>query len=111
MTEPLKPPASAAAYYVMTHHSKLGNLTPAEINALWGTVSEKEMKRSIEEHKKKHEDYVRDFEKFIRILNPAELRSYRTIMKIRARDQEDEVQESSDEESSDEERNDEERMV
>ena len=46
----------------------------------------------------------------IQILNPAELRSYRTIMKIRARDEE-EVQESSDEESSDEERNDEERMV
>ena len=44
-------------------------------------------------------------------MNPAELRSYRTIMKIRARDEEEEVQESSDEESSDEERNDEERMV
>jgi hypothetical protein len=58
---------SAAAYYVMTHHSKLGYLTPAEINALWGTLSEKEMKKCIEEHKKKHEDYVRDFEKFIRV--------------------------------------------
>ncbi len=58
---------SAAAYYVMTHHSKLGNLTPAEIDALWGTVSEKEKKKFIEEHQKKHEDYVRDFEKFIRV--------------------------------------------
>ncbi|XP_046452884.1 nucleolar transcription factor 1-like isoform X2 [Daphnia pulex] len=111
MTEPLKPPASAVAYYVMTHHSKLGNLTPAEIDALWVMLPEKEKKKCIEEHKKKHEDYVRDFEKFIRILNPAELRSYRTIMKIRARDEEEEVQESSDEESSDEERNDEERML
>ncbi|XP_046440681.1 nucleolar transcription factor 1-like isoform X1 [Daphnia pulex] len=99
MTEPLKPPASAAAYYVMTHHSKLGNLTPAEIDVLWGKVSEKQKKKCIEEHKKKHKDYVFEFEKFIRTLNPAELRSYRTIMKNRARDQEDEVKESSDEES------------
>jgi hypothetical protein len=45
----------------------LGNLTPAEIDALWGTVSEKEKKKFIEEYKKKHEDYVRDFEKFIRV--------------------------------------------
>jgi hypothetical protein len=51
----------------MTHHSKLGQLTHAEIDALWGTVSEKEKKKFIEEYKKKHEDYVRDFEKFIRV--------------------------------------------
>ncbi|XP_046457776.1 nucleolar transcription factor 1-like isoform X2 [Daphnia pulex] len=99
MTEPLKPPASAAAYYVMTHHSQLGNLTPAEIDALWGKVSEKQKKKCIEEHKKKHQDYVCEFEKFIRTLNPAELRSYRTIMKNRAQDQADENKESSDEES------------
>ncbi|XP_046642426.1 nucleolar transcription factor 1-like isoform X2 [Daphnia pulicaria] len=111
MTEPLKPPASAAAYYAMTHHSKLGQLTHAEIEVLWGRVSEKEKKKFIEELKKVHKDYLREFEKFIRTLNPAELRSYRTIMRNRARDQEEEVKESSDEESSDEERNDEERML
>ncbi|XP_046643236.1 nucleolar transcription factor 1-like isoform X2 [Daphnia pulicaria] len=99
MTEPLKPPASGAAYYVMTHHSQLGDLTPAEIDALWGKVSEKQKKKCIEEHKKKHQDYVCEFEKFIRTLNPAELRSYRTIMKNRAQDQTDENKESSDEES------------
>jgi upstream-binding transcription factor len=58
---------SAAGYYVMTHHSKLGNLTPAEIDALWGTVSEKEKKKCIEEHKKVHKDFVREIEIFIRV--------------------------------------------
>ncbi|EFX68818.1 hypothetical protein DAPPUDRAFT_114234 [Daphnia pulex] len=89
MTEPLKPPASAAAYYVMTHHSKLGNLTPAEIDVVWGMVSEKQKKKCIKELKKVHKDYVREFEIFIRALNPAELRSYRTVMENRARGQED----------------------
>jgi hypothetical protein len=51
----------------MTHHSQLGNLTPAEIDALWGKVSEKQKKKCIEEHKKKHQDYVCEFEKFIRV--------------------------------------------
>ncbi len=58
---------SAAAYYVMTHHFKLENLTPAEIGALWGVVPEKEKKKCIEEHKKRQKDYVREFEIFIRV--------------------------------------------
>jgi hypothetical protein len=58
---------SAAAYYVMTHHSKLGQLTHAEIEVLWGKVPEKERKKCIKEHKQKHKDYVREFEKFIRV--------------------------------------------
>jgi hypothetical protein len=60
---------SAAAYYVMTHHSKLGQLTHAEIEVLWGRVSEKEKKKFIEELKKVHKDYVREFEKFIRVIS------------------------------------------
>jgi hypothetical protein len=51
----------------MTHHSKLGNPTPAEIDVLWGKVSEKQKKKCIEEQKKKHQDYVYEFEKFIRV--------------------------------------------
>jgi upstream-binding transcription factor len=60
---------SAAAYYAMTHHSKLGQLTHAEIEVLWGRVSEKEKKKFIEELKKVHKDYVREFEKFIRVIS------------------------------------------
>jgi hypothetical protein len=60
---------SAAAYYVMTHHSKLGQLTHAEIEVLWGRVSEKEKKKFIEELKKVHKDYLREFEKFIRVIS------------------------------------------
>ncbi|XP_046648120.1 uncharacterized protein LOC124338098 isoform X1 [Daphnia pulicaria] len=101
MTEPLKPPASAAAYYFMTHHSELDNLTPAEIDVLWGKVPKKQKKKCIEEHKKKRKDYVvYEIEKFVRALSPAELKYFHTITKNRARDQEDEVKESSDEESS-----------
>jgi hypothetical protein len=51
----------------MTHHSKLGQLTDAEIEVLWRRASVKEKKKCIEEHEKKHEDYVRDLEKFIRV--------------------------------------------
>jgi hypothetical protein len=51
----------------MTHHSKLGQLTHAEIEVLWGRVSEKEKKKFIEELKKVHKDYVREVEKFIRV--------------------------------------------
>jgi hypothetical protein len=60
---------SAAAYYAMTHHSKLGQLTHAEIEVLWGRVSEKEKKKFIEELKKVHKDYLREFEKFIRVIS------------------------------------------
>jgi upstream-binding transcription factor len=59
---------SAAAYYVMTHHSELGNLTPAEIDVLWGKVPKKQKKKCIEEHKKKRKDYVvYEIEKFVRV--------------------------------------------
>jgi upstream-binding transcription factor len=58
---------SAVAYYAMTHHFKWENLTPAEIGALWIMVPEKEKKKCIEEHEKKHKDYVREFEEFIRV--------------------------------------------
>jgi upstream-binding transcription factor len=51
----------------MTHHSKLENPTPAEIDVLWGKLSEKQKKKCIEEQKKKHQDYVYEFEKFIRV--------------------------------------------
>jgi upstream-binding transcription factor len=51
----------------MTHHSKLGQLTHAEIEVLWGKVPEKERKKCIKEHKQKHKDYVREVEKFIRV--------------------------------------------
>jgi upstream-binding transcription factor len=50
----------------MTHHSELGNLTPAEIDVLWEKVSKKK-KKCIEEHKKKHMDYAYEFEKFVRV--------------------------------------------
>ncbi|EFX62970.1 hypothetical protein DAPPUDRAFT_336117 [Daphnia pulex] len=99
MTEPLKIPASAAAYYVMTHHSKLDNLTPAEINVLWGKVSDEHKKKCIEEHQKKYKDYVYEYEKFLRTLSRAEIISLHTIVKNRARDEENEVKKSSDEES------------
>jgi upstream-binding transcription factor len=51
----------------MTHHSKLDNLTPAEIDVLWGKVSDKQKKTCIEEHKKKCKDYVYEFYKFLRV--------------------------------------------
>jgi upstream-binding transcription factor len=60
---------NAAAYYFtsVTQHSKLGELHYAVTNFLWGMVPEKEKKKCIEEHLKKHEDYVREFDKFIRV--------------------------------------------
>ena len=51
----------------MTHHSKSGNLTPADIDLLWSKVSEKQKKKCIEEHKKKQKDYVVEFENFVRV--------------------------------------------
>lgn len=58
---------SAAAYYVLTHHSKTSNLSPVDIDQLWGKVSEKQKKKCIEEHKRKQKDYVAEFENFVRV--------------------------------------------
>jgi hypothetical protein len=58
---------SAAAFYAMTYHSKTGNLTPTEIDDLWGKVSEKQKKKCIEEHQKRQNVYVVEFEKFVRV--------------------------------------------
>jgi upstream-binding transcription factor len=60
---------SAAAYYAMTHHSKLGQLTHAEIDVLWGRASEKQKKRCIKEHKKRHKDYAQEYDEFIRVIS------------------------------------------
>ena len=51
----------------MTHHSKTGNLSTADIDFFWGKVSEKKKKKCIEEHKKKQKDYVVEFENFVRV--------------------------------------------
>ncbi|XP_046635678.1 nucleolar transcription factor 1-like [Daphnia pulicaria] len=82
MTEPLKPPTSAAAYYVMTHQSRFGERTPDEIDFVWIKLSVEKRKKWIEEHSKKYEDYVLDMIKFAKSLNPAELRSFRIFMEL-----------------------------
>jgi hypothetical protein len=51
----------------LTHHSKTSNLSPVDIDQLWGKVSEKQKKKCIEEHKRKQKDYVAEFENFVRV--------------------------------------------
>jgi hypothetical protein len=51
----------------MTQHSKLGELDPVVKNFLWGMVSKEEKKKCIEKHKKKYEDYVREYNKFVMV--------------------------------------------
>ncbi|KAI9557323.1 hypothetical protein GHT06_017151 [Daphnia sinensis] len=101
--EPPKVPESAAAYYAFTQHSKDGDVSAAEIDALWGKVPEKQKTKCIEEHKKKQKEYVANFEKFVRSLNTDELKAYRAFMKKREQTQkgakEAQTDESSDEEA------------
>uniref|UniRef100_A0A0P4XPX6 Nucleolar transcription factor 1 upstream-binding factor 1 ubf-1 autoantigen nor-90 n=1 Tax=Daphnia magna TaxID=35525 RepID=A0A0P4XPX6_9CRUS len=65
--EPPKVPESAAAYYALTQHSKGGDVSSAEIDTLWGKVTEKQKTKYIQEHKKKQKEYVANFEKFVRV--------------------------------------------
>ena len=58
---------SVAAYYVMTHHSKAGNLSSADIDILWEKVSEKQKKKLMTEYEKIQKDYEKDFENFARV--------------------------------------------
>lgn len=57
---------SAAAFWAKTHHSKT-DLTPTEIDLLWGNVPGTQKKRFIAEHKKKLDDYFIEFENFVRV--------------------------------------------
>jgi hypothetical protein len=58
---------SAAAYYDMTHPSRLGERTPDEIDFVWIKLSVEKRKKWIEEHSKKYEDYVLDMIKFAQV--------------------------------------------
>lgn len=60
---------SAAAYYALTQHSKGEDVSSAEIDNLWGKVTEKQKTKYIQEHKKKQKEYVANFEKFVRVSN------------------------------------------
>ncbi|XP_045031131.1 nucleolar transcription factor 1 isoform X2 [Daphnia magna] len=100
--EPPKVPESAAAYYALTQHSKGGDVSSAEIDTLWGKVTEKQKTKYIQEHKKKQKEYVANFEKFVRSLNTEELKAYRAFMKKRELAQK-EAKEAKTDESSDEE--------
>jgi hypothetical protein len=51
----------------MVHHSKEGYLSAPEIDRLWAKISEKQKKKYMTEHKKKQDEYVLDFEKFVRV--------------------------------------------
>jgi hypothetical protein len=55
---------SAAAYYDMTHPSRLGQRTPDQIDYVWSMLSVEKMKKWIEEHSKNYEDYVLDMGEF-----------------------------------------------
>ena len=58
---------SVAAYYVMTYHSKAGNLSSADIDLLWEKVSEKQKKKLMEEYEQIQNDYQQKFENFVRV--------------------------------------------
>ncbi len=58
---------SVAAYYVVTHHSKAGNLSSADIDLLWEKVSEKQKKKLMSEYDKIQNDYEQKFENFARV--------------------------------------------
>jgi hypothetical protein len=51
----------------MTHQSKLGELSPAEIDVVWIKLSGEQRKKCIEEHSKKYEDYVLELDKFTKV--------------------------------------------
>ena len=51
----------------MTYHSKAGNLSSADIDLLWEKVSEKQKKKLMGEHEKIRNDYVQEFENFVRV--------------------------------------------
>ncbi|EFX79157.1 hypothetical protein DAPPUDRAFT_104634 [Daphnia pulex] len=93
-----KPPVSPAAYYVMSHHSKLVNLSAAEIDVLWERVSKKQKEKFTKQLKKKNDEYVLELKKF-RTLNLAKLKS--SQKSGNAQDERDVFKENSDEQSTD----------
>ena len=52
--------------YAMVH-TKRSNLSPNEINTMWGQLSAKQKKKYSDEHKQMKLTYVADFENFVRV--------------------------------------------
>ncbi|EFX68099.1 hypothetical protein DAPPUDRAFT_229018 [Daphnia pulex] len=75
---------SAAAYYGMTHPSRLGERTPDQMDYFCSKFSVETRKRWIEEHSKIYEDYVVEMDEFRRSLSPAERTSFRAFRNNRA---------------------------
>lgn len=57
---------SAAAFWAMTKLSKM-DLTPTEIDLLWGELSNKQQRKWIKKHEKKQNEYAHEFETFVRV--------------------------------------------
>jgi hypothetical protein len=51
----------------VTHHSKAGNLSSADIDILWEKVSEKQKEKLMAEYKNIQNDYKQKFENFVRV--------------------------------------------
>ena len=48
-------------------HTKRSNLSPNEINTMWGQLSAKQKKKDSDEQKQMKLTYVADFENFVRV--------------------------------------------
>lgn len=92
--EPPKPPENPAYYYAYTI-LKDDTLSPKVIEERWNKLGSKQKKKHLTDHAKKQQEYVKDFECFVRNLPSEELKVFRSFMKNR----EKKLKDSSDEES------------
>merc|ERR1712136_512482 len=92
--EPPKPPENPAHYYAYTI-LKDDSLSAKAIEERWNKLGAKQKKKHMTDLAKKKQEYVKEFENFVRNLPSEELKVFRSFMKNR----EKKLQDSSEEES------------
>jgi len=109
--EPPKPPENPSNYYAYKV-LKDNSLTQKSIDERWMKLSAKQKKKHLSDHNKMQQEYVKNFEHFVRNLPSEELKSFRSFMKNREKknaknsdssDDDDEDSDSSSKEELDEE--------
>jgi len=80
--EPPKPPENPAFYYAFTV-LKDDSLSPKVIEERWNKLGSKQKKKHTTDHAKKQQEYVKEFENFVRNLPSEELKVFRSFMKNR----------------------------